>query len=94
MGAIRTRAAMFARNGVILQENVQTELLHDCLQMGTKLMITNSSSNMEYSHYHVQVLKHGLLQIKYVPTAENSADIFNKPLPAPSFRLLQDELVS
>ena len=76
MGAIRTRAAMYARNVVILQENVQTELLHICLQMGTKLMITNSSSDMEYSDYHVQVLKHGLLQIKYVPTAENIHEAF------------------
>ena len=41
-----------------------------------------------------EVLKRGLFQIKYVPTAENIADIFTKPLPAPRFRTLRDELVS
>lgn len=41
-----------------------------------------------------EVLKQGLLKIKYVPTAANIADIFTKPLPSPRFRLLRDELVS
>ena len=60
----------------------------------------NESSKSRTKHMDVrlkfcgEVLKQGLLKIKYVPTAANIADIFTKPLPSPRFRLLRDELVS
>ena len=60
----------------------------------------NETSKSRTKHMDVrlkfcgEVLKHGLLQNEYVPAADNIADIFTKPLPAPRFRLLRDELVS
>ena len=60
----------------------------------------NESSKSRTKHMDVQlkfcgeVLKQGLLKVEYVPTAENIADIFTKPLPAPRFRMLRDKLVS
>ena len=41
-----------------------------------------------------EVVKEGLVKIKYVSTVNNIADIFTKPLPSPRFRLLRDALVS
>ena len=35
-----------------------------------------------------EVVKEGLVQMKYVSTINNIADIFTKPLPSPRFRLL------
>ena len=40
-----------------------------------------------------EVVRAGLLQIKYVKTENNIADIFAKPLAAPRFRLLHNKLV-
>ena len=43
-----------------------------------------------------EVVKEGLVKIKYVSTINNIADIFTicLPLPSPRFRLLQDALVT
>ena len=54
----------------------------------------NESSKLRTKHMDVrlkfcgEVMKQGLLKVEYVPTAENIADIFTKPLPAPRFRML------
>jgi hypothetical protein len=39
------------------------------------------------------VVSAGKIQIQYVPTAQNIADIFTKPLQAPRFRELRETLV-
>ena len=40
-----------------------------------------------------EVVAAGKLQIKYIQTAQNIADIFTKPLLAPRFRQLRKEIV-
>ena len=40
-----------------------------------------------------EVLAAGKLQIKFIQTAQNIADIFTKPLPAPRFRQFRKEIV-
>ena len=40
-----------------------------------------------------EVVRDGLLRIQYVPSAENTADIFTKPLPTSRFRELCSKLV-
>ena len=61
--------------------------------------IGNDSAKSRTKHLDVrfkfcgEVVRAGLLQIKYVKTEHNIADIFTKPLAAPRFRLLRDKLV-
>ena len=61
--------------------------------------IGNDSSKSRTKHIDIrlkfcgEVLAANKLIIKYVPTAENIADIFTKPLPAPRFRELRDKIV-
>ena len=40
-----------------------------------------------------EVVNTGKLKIKYVKTADNTADLFMKPLPAPQFRALRDKVI-
>ena len=40
-----------------------------------------------------EVVNAGKLKIKYIKTADNTADLFTKPLPAPRFRALRDKVV-
>ena len=61
--------------------------------------IGNDSSKSRTKHIDIrlkfcgEVLSANKLKINYVPTAENIADIFTKPLPAPRFRELRDKIV-
>ena len=61
--------------------------------------IGNDSAKSRTKHIDIrlkfcgEVLSANKLIIKYVPTAENIADIFTKPLPAPRFRELWDKIV-
>jgi hypothetical protein len=44
-------------------------------------------------HYFRQAIQQDLIAIEYVPTAEQIADIFTKPLPIPSFTYLRHKLL-
>jgi len=61
--------------------------------------LTNDSTKSRTKHIDVrlkfcgEVLRAGLLTVKYVPTATNIADLFTKPLPAARFRMLRDRMV-
>ena len=68
------------------------------LYMGTISAINsigNDSSKSRTKHIDIhlkfcrEVVAAGKLNIKYVQTADNIADIFTKPLPAPRFRELR-----
>ena len=61
--------------------------------------VGNKSSKSQTKHidvrlkFCVEVVRDGLLTIQYVPSAENIADIFTKPLPTVRFRELRSKLV-
>ena len=61
--------------------------------------IGNDSARSRTKHLDIglkfcgEVVSAGKLQIQYIPTAQNIADIFTKPLPAPRFRELRGKLV-
>ena len=61
--------------------------------------IGNDSARSRTKHRDIrlkfcgEVVSAGKLKIQYISTAENIADIFTKPLPAPTFRELRDKLV-
>ena len=60
-------------------------------------LIGNDSAKSRTNHIDIrlkfcgEVITAKKLKIKYVRTADNLADIFTKPLPAPRFRELQDK---
>ena len=62
--------------------------------------VGNKSSKSRTKHIDVrlkfcgEVVKKGILQIKYISSSENIADIFTKPLPTARFRELRTQLVS
>ena len=61
--------------------------------------VGNRSAKSRTKHIDVrlkfcgEVVRDGLLTIQYVPSAENIADIFTKPLPTARFRELCSKLV-
>ena len=62
--------------------------------------IGNDSSKSRTKHIDVrlkfcgEVVRGELLKIQYVPTAQNIADLFTKPLPAARFRTLRESFVT
>ena len=61
--------------------------------------VGNKSAKSRTNHLDVslkfcgEVVRDGLLRIQYVPSAENTADIFTKPLPTSWFRELHSKIV-
>ena len=47
---------------------------------------------LKYHHFR-QHVQQGIITIQYVPTNEQLADMFTKPLPAPSFTYLQHRVL-
>jgi hypothetical protein len=62
--------------------------------------VGNKSSKSRTKHIDVrlkfcgEVVKKGILQIKYISSSDNIADIFTKPLSTTKFRELRTQLVS
>jgi hypothetical protein len=46
-------------------------------------------------HYHFvrSVIENGTIDLQYIPSAENVADVFTKALPAPRFKELRKKLM-
>ena len=47
---------------------------------------------LKYHHFR-QAVQNGIINIEYIPTTEQIADIFTKPLPASSFTYLRHKLM-
>ena len=73
-------------------------ILGDNINKPAILSVGNDSVKSRTKHLDVrlkfcgEVVKEGLVKIKYVSTINNIVDIFTKPLPSPRIRLLWDAL--
>ena len=65
-------------------------IYHPSLQLGMIQLTKHIDIRLKFCG---EVVAAGKLRIEYVKTANNIADIFTKPLPAPRFRELRKEIV-
>ena len=49
---------------------------------------------LRWQHYLRWLVKHGYVQTFFIPTKDQLADIFTKPLPKPLFLQLRDKIMS
>ena len=58
----------------------------------TSMLPRTKHIGLKYHHFR-QAIQQGVINIEYVSTTEQIADIFTKPLPAPSFTYLRHKLL-